>query len=80
MIDIAPREDKAHDVVDEVLPEEFDWERLVIDYPVPALALAAVGGFLLGRHRGMTVLTALAGFGADRLSEMVNETIGSEVL
>lgn len=77
---VTPDEDTAHDVVDDLLPEEFDWERLVRDYPLPALALAGLGGFVLGRQRGFALLTALAGFGSERVIDKVNESIGAKVL
>lgn len=76
----VPSEATAHEMVDEVLPEEFEWERLVRDYPVPALLLAAGGGFWLGRTRGRDVLTAVASFAAVQVAEQVNEFLGDEVL
>ncbi len=77
---VVPTEPTAHDVVDEVLPEEFEWERLVRDYPVPALLLAAGGGFWLGRMRGRTIVSALAAFAASRIVREVNGVLGDEVL
>lgn len=77
---VVPPEPAAHDVVDEVMPEDFEWERLVRRYPVPALLLAGVGGFWLGRSRGRTILVAVAAFAAEQVSEEVNEFLGDEVL
>lgn len=76
----AASEDTAHDVVDEVLPEEFEWERLVRTYPVPALVLAALGGFVLARARGQAVLAALGAFAADRVTDEVHRVLGEDVL
>lgn len=73
-------EGTAHDVVDEVLPEEFEWERLVRTYPVPALLLAAAGGFVLARARGQAVLAALGAFAADRVTDEVHRVLGEDVL
>jgi len=70
----------AYDLVDEILPEGFDWERLVREYPIPALLLAAVGGFFLGRQRGPTILAALSGFAATEVSRNVNRALGQEIL
>jgi hypothetical protein len=70
----------AYDVVDELMPEGFDWERLVRDYPIPAILLAAIGGFFLGRQRGPQILAALSGFAASEVSRNVNRALGQEIL
>jgi len=77
---MLPPEPAAHEVVDDLMPEEFDWERLVRRYPVPALLVAGVGGFWLGRSRGHAILAALAAFAAAQVTEQVNELLGDEVL
>lgn len=74
------REGIADDLVDEFMPAGFDWEEMVCTYPIPALILAALGGFLLGRGRGPAVLSALSLFAAEEVSKGVNETLGREVL
>lgn len=63
-------------ILDELLPEELEWERLVRAYPVPALALAAIGGFYLGLRHGAEILTAVSGFVASEVSRNVSELIG----
>lgn len=77
---MLPPEAAAHEVVDDLMPEGFDWERLVRRYPVPALLAAGVGGFWLGRSRGSAILAALAAFAAAQVTEQVNELLGDEVL
>jgi len=77
---VVPTEPAAHEVVDEVLPEEFEWERLVRDYPVPALLLAAAGGFWLGRTRGRTIVSALAAYAGGMIVQEVNDVLGDDVL
>ncbi len=77
---MAERGSTADQLLDDLLPEELDWQRLVRSYPLPALALAAVGGFFLGRSRGPEIVSALAGFAADTLTESVNQLLGKEVL
>lgn len=77
---VVPTEPTAHEMVDAVLPEEFEWERLVREYPVPALLLAAVGGFWLGRTRGPMITAALATFAAGRIVQEVNDLLGDEIL
>ena len=67
-------------LLDEVLPDELEWKRLVRRYPRTALLVAAAGGFYLGRSRGLEILRALADFAADTVTEGVNEAVGREVL
>jgi hypothetical protein len=77
---MANSRETAYDLVDELMPEGFDWERLVCEYPLPALLLAAIGGFFLGRQRGPQILAALSGFAAAEVSRNVNGVLGREVL
>lgn len=77
---VAPSEETAHDVVDELLPGEFEWERLVRTYPVPALLLAAGGGFFLGRYHGQTILATLGAFAAGQVVDEVHRVLGEDVL
>ena len=76
----VPAPSLADKVIDDLLPERLDWQRLVRNYPLPALAIAALGGYWLGRHRGKVVVTALSAFAATAVSEQVNEMLGDEVL
>jgi hypothetical protein len=69
----------VHDLVDEILPENLDWERLVRDYPLPAIALAAVGGFLLGRSHGPAILAAISTFAAAEVAKNVGSLLGQEL-
>ena len=55
-------------IVDELLPGDFDWREKVRRYPIPALAVAAAGGFFLGRTRGRHLLGAMTRFAADEAS------------
>ena len=70
----------ADQVVDELLPDELDWTDLVRRYPKSALALAALGGFMLGRRRGPEIVEALSEFAANRVTEGVNQYLGQKVL
>ncbi|MEA2560397.1 MAG: hypothetical protein QOH06_1901 [Acidobacteriota bacterium] len=63
-------------ILDELLPEELEWERLVRTYPVPAVALAAIGGFVIGLRHGPEILTAVSSFLAAEVSRNVSELIG----
>lgn len=66
-------------LVDEILPEEVDWQRLVRSYPVPALVLAAAAGFFLGMRRGPMVVGAVSGWAAGEMTRRVNEILGDDV-
>jgi hypothetical protein len=70
----------ADDVVDELMPSQLDWQHLVRRYPLAALGLATLGGYVLGRHRGREILEAFSLFAADSVSEQVNTLLGKEVL
>ncbi len=70
----------ADELVDELVPEGIDWRHLVRSYPLPVLAVTAVGGFLLGRSRGAAIVAALSAFAARQFEKSVNEVLGEEVL
>ncbi|HEX9945680.1 MAG TPA: hypothetical protein VGG03_27030 [Thermoanaerobaculia bacterium] len=72
------RESFVDELIDEFVPEGLDWERLVVSYPVPALVLAAVGGFLLGRSHGSEILSAVSGFAAAEVSRNVSQLLGQD--
>ena len=76
----APSKETAQEVVEEIFPEDFEWERLVRAYPIPALLLAAAGGFVLARARGEAVLAALGAFAASRVTDEVHRVLGEEIL
>jgi len=81
MARFATREDAMNDsfldeILDELLPEELDWADLVRRYPVPAVLLAAVGGFFLGRSHGPSILTAASSYAASEMAKNVNELLG----
>lgn len=72
------RESLADELLDELVPEGLDWERLVVNYPIPALLLAAVGGFLLGRRHGPEILGAVSTFAAAEVARNVSQLLGQE--
>ena len=80
-MEAAPsQQSMADELVDELVPREVDWQRLVRSYPLMSLALAALGGFVLGRSRGREMVSALSTFAADTLTDNVNEYLGKDVL
>ena len=70
----------ADDVVDEVMPSELDWQRLVRRYPIASITIAAVGGYVLGRNRGQEILVALSNHAADLVTGQVNTVLGRHIL
>jgi hypothetical protein len=79
MADSVRRESVTDDLLGELMPEGLDWERLVRTYPLPALALAAAGGFFLGLRHGPEILKAVSGYAAAELSRNVGEIFGQEL-
>lgn len=66
--------------VDQLVAEELDWRRWVTRYPKSCLALAALGGFVIGRIRGEEIVTALSAHAADTVTEGINEFLGRDVV
>lgn len=66
----------VEEILDEILPESLEWERLVRSYPVPAIALAAAGGFYLGLRHGTAILAAVSSYMAAEVSRNVGELLG----
>lgn len=70
----------ADELIDDLLPAEFDWRRMVRRYPIPAIAVAAVGGYLLGRSQGRALLSALAAYAASEIAAEVEDLATDEGL
>ncbi len=70
----------ADEVVDEVLPAELDWQRLVRRYPIASITIAVIGGFVLGRNRGEEIVEALSNHAADLVTGQVNNVLGRHIL
>jgi len=64
------------EVVDDLLPADLDWRRLVVTYPIPALLLATAGGFWLGRQRGPELVAVLSSFVTDQVTRNVRAVLG----
>jgi hypothetical protein len=77
-MELMERESVIEELVDELAPEGLDWERLVVTYPIPALLLAAAGGFLLGRLHGPQILSAVSAYASSEVSRNVNQVLGRE--
>jgi ElaB/YqjD/DUF883 family membrane-anchored ribosome-binding protein len=68
------------DFIDQLIPDRVDWRHLVREHPWPAVGLAAIGGYFLGRSRGSAVIAALSAFAANAVADGVNEALGEDVL
>lgn len=69
----------AERVIDEVMPEGVEWERLVRAYPLPALTAAAAAGCWLGLRHGRALLAALGAFASRQAARGVREALGEEL-
>ena len=67
----------ADEIVDDLLPVDLDWRHLVRAYPIPSLAAAAVGGFLIGRRHGLPLLRELSSFVAEEVTRNVHSLMDS---
>ncbi|MGB5175656.1 MAG: hypothetical protein WBQ30_13035 [Thermoanaerobaculia bacterium] len=68
------------EVMNEVLPSELDWQKLVRRYPIASITIAAIGGYVLGRNRGEEIIAALSNHAADLVSGQVNDVLGRHIL
>ncbi len=62
------------------MPQELDWQAMVLSHPKAALTLAAVLGFWLGRTRGRQIIAAFSSFAAETVDDSINEFFGRDVL
>ncbi len=77
-MEIEERDSVVDELLDELVPEGLDWERLVVTYPIPALLIAAIGGFLIGRSHGPQVLGAVSTFASAELARNVSHLMSQD--
>ncbi len=65
-------------ILDDLLPEELDWRRLVRSYPLPALMLSGLGGFFLGSRHGAEILSALSNFATREVDRNISTLLGND--
>ena len=68
----------SEEILDELLPEELDWRRLVMTYPLVALLVAGAGGYWLGRRSGAAIVAAAEAAAADRVTGLVDRVIAED--
>jgi hypothetical protein len=61
----------ADELLDDLIPPDIDWRRLVRRHPWPALLAAGLAGYLLGRTQGRALVAALAAMAVSRVEERV---------
>lgn len=69
--------DGADAVVDELLGEDLDWQRLVRTYPAASLLVAFAGGCWLGLRHGSAVFSAVTGYMTNEATRRVQELLGA---
>jgi hypothetical protein len=74
----APRREGsiANRFLDDLLPEELEWERLVRTYPIAAVVVAGLAGYLLGVRSGAPILAAVGETATRRVTGLVNPDLG----
>lgn len=77
-MEIQERDSVVDEILDELVPEGLDWERLVVTYPIPALLIAAVGGFLIGRSHGPQILGAVSTYASAEFARNVSHFVGQD--
>jgi hypothetical protein len=76
---MAPERSMSSRFLDELLPEELEWERVVRTYPLVALAVAGVAGYLLGLRSGAPILAAVGETATRRVSGLMGASFGDDV-
>ncbi len=64
------------EVLDEILPDDFEWEEMVVRYPTASLAVATAVGYFVGRRHGTEIITALSTFLSSRVEGAVDQFLG----
>lgn len=68
----------ADGLIDDLVPPEVDWRHIVRRHPWPALLLAGLGGYLLGRSQGKTLVRAVSALAVARVESEVLGRIEDE--
>jgi hypothetical protein len=64
--------------LDDLLPEELEWQRLVRTYPLASLVVAGVAGYLLGWRSGAPILEAVGDTATRRVTGLVRASLGDD--
>lgn len=66
----------ADSLVTELVPDDLDWRGFVRAYPKTALALAALGGYLIGRRHGEEIVESVSSLAAETVTQQVTDRLG----
>jgi hypothetical protein len=79
-MDALPRQEQsiAGRFLDDLLPEELEWESLVRSYPLTALLVAGVAGYLLGWRSGAPILEAVGDTATRRVTGIMRSSFGED--
>ena len=69
----------ADELLDELIPPDVDWRRLVRRHPWPALLVAGLAGYLIGRSQGRALVGALTGLAVARVEDRVLGLLDEEL-
>lgn len=69
----------ADELIDDLIPPQVDWRQVVRRHPWPALFLAGLGGYLLGRSQGRTLVRAVSALAVARVESEVLGRIEDEI-
>jgi hypothetical protein len=69
---------EADAIVEDLLPVDLDWRRLVRSYPLSAMAVAVAGGFLVGRRHGLALVRDLTSFVTEEVTRNVQSLLDRE--
>jgi hypothetical protein len=63
-------------LLDELLPQELEWERVVRTYPLTSLVVAGVAGYLLAVRSGAPILAAVGATATRRVADLMSSGVG----
>ena len=66
----------ADGILDDLLPDDLDWRRLVRSHPIPTLVVSGLGGFFLGSRHGSEILSALSSFATREVDRNISSFLG----
>lgn len=75
--DVEEERTLADELLDDLLPPEFDWRGVVRRHPIPALLVALAGGYWLGHTKGREIVGALSDLASAEISTRVG-ALGGE--
>jgi len=68
----------ADQLLDELLPEDLEWRQVIRSYPLSALAVAALGGYFIGRRSGRLIVEAFSSTANDRVMRVAGELLADD--